>query len=208
VSLSAVSLVVANLLPLAGVLLLGWDLFTLVALYWLETLAIVLLNVPKMAMASAPVAEGAAPPGFARLVVIPFFLVHSGMFMLVHGVFIVVIFSGLATGREPSLSPLRVNAWNLALAFLALAVSHTISFFHNFVAEREYERVSIQQQMAQPYRRIVAMHLFILLSAFLAMAVGSALPALVLVVAVKTAVDLRAHLREHAREGARVPGVE
>jgi hypothetical protein len=48
---SLVALVVANALPLAGVLFLGWTVFPLVLLYWLENVVVGAFNVAKLLLA-------------------------------------------------------------------------------------------------------------------------------------------------------------
>lgn len=48
-------LVLANLVPLAGVLLLGWDLPTLVAIYWAENGVVGVFAVARILTASGPV---------------------------------------------------------------------------------------------------------------------------------------------------------
>jgi len=50
---SALALIVANVLPLVGVLLWRWDAFEIVALYWTENVIIGVINVFKM-ITSAP----------------------------------------------------------------------------------------------------------------------------------------------------------
>src|SRR6185436_17917016 len=45
---SACVLIATNALPLLGVLFLGWDTFSIVALYWSENLIIGAINVLKM----------------------------------------------------------------------------------------------------------------------------------------------------------------
>src|SRR4029078_1121143 len=50
---SAYVLIAANALPLFGVLFLGWDTFSIVALYWSENVIIGAINVLKM-ITSAP----------------------------------------------------------------------------------------------------------------------------------------------------------
>ena len=47
-SLSTQALTVANLLPLIGVVFLGWDAAAIVLLYWIENLIIGLFNVLRM----------------------------------------------------------------------------------------------------------------------------------------------------------------
>jgi hypothetical protein len=51
--------------------------------------------------------------------------------------------------------------------------------------------------MAKPYGRVIVLHFTILVGGFGAMALGSPVWALVVLIAVKVALDLRAHLREH-----------
>src|SRR2546427_9598209 len=48
---SLVALVVANALPLVGVLFLGWTVFPLVLLYWLENVVVGGFNVAKLLLA-------------------------------------------------------------------------------------------------------------------------------------------------------------
>src|SRR5215212_5927619 len=50
-SRSATLLVLANLIPLIGVLFFGWSLITILVLYWLENGIVGLWNVPKILMA-------------------------------------------------------------------------------------------------------------------------------------------------------------
>jgi hypothetical protein len=53
--------------------------------------------------------------------------------------------------------------------------------------------------MSQPYSRVVVLHLTIIGGAFLVASLGTPLALLVLLILLKTAVDLRAHLREHRK---------
>ncbi len=47
----AVLLVAFNLIPLAGVLWFGWDLFSILVLYWLESGVVGVVNVLRIARA-------------------------------------------------------------------------------------------------------------------------------------------------------------
>jgi hypothetical protein len=57
--------------------------------------------------------------------------------------------------------------------------------------------------MIGPYKRIVVMHFTILVGGALVMLLDTPLPALVLLVLLKTAVDSHLHRREHARKQGR-----
>jgi hypothetical protein len=52
--------------------------------------------------------------------------------------------------------------------------------------------------MAEPYTRIVVMHLTVMAGGFLTLVLRTPQAALLLLIVLKTAADLRAHLREHS----------
>ena len=61
--------------------------------------------------------------------------------------------------------------------------------------------MTLQDEMAGPYRRIVIMHVTIIIGGGLSLALGTPVIALMLLILLKTAVDLRAHIGQ--RSGAR-----
>ena len=98
---AVVALIVANLVPLAGVLWLGWDVWGILIIYWLENGIYGLFNVLKMRRAEGPddsspeaVREtrrrlngmrvnGRPPSGMDKAALIPFFVMHYGIFWVV-----------------------------------------------------------------------------------------------------------------------------
>ena len=87
----------------------------------------------------------------------------------------------------------------LAIAVVILAISHGVSFYLNFIRAGEYRRVSAAELMMRPYGRVVVLHMTILVGAFAIAATGAPVAALVVLVAIKTAIDLGLHLAEHRR---------
>jgi len=79
----------------------------------------------------------------------------------------------------------------------ALVVSHLFSFFWNYLYRGEYRRVSLPILMFSPYARVVVLHVTILVGGFGAMALGSPLWALIILLGLKIGIDLAAHLKEH-----------
>ena len=101
---SSLVLILANLIPLAGVFLFQWDVLAILLLYWAESVIIGVLNVARMVscksdnvlhgmlprLAGQPVPEefskniprvaGAA----LKFFLIPFFIVHYGIFCFGH----------------------------------------------------------------------------------------------------------------------------
>ena len=225
---SMVLLVAFNLIPLAGVLLGGWNVATLLVLYWVENGIVGILNVPKMLLArgrpaSPPLAAPpfarptGVPPTLSRYAVVPFFLVHYGLFWFVHGIFVFVLprFAGLGEGLAGSVlgpgaafggpsalattgSATGPDMSAVALGAVGLAISHGASFVMNFLGRREYLTVSPAAQMFAPYRRLIILHVTIVIGAFVSLMIGSPIGAIVVLVLLKMAIDLALHRREHA----------
>lgn len=192
---TAVALVAANVLPLLGVVLLGWDLREIMVLFWAESAVIGVYNVVKMIQVA----------GLAGVFVSAFFTVHYGIFMLVHLMFILALTSsgfgphgdggGDADFKEALSTFLDPALW---VAVAGLFISHGISYHRHFVRGVE-PRPDVNELMSKPYVRIVVMHLSLLLGAFAAVMLGVNVVVLALLVVLKTGVDLAAHLREHRK---------
>jgi len=191
---SALALIAANLVPLAGVLLGQWTLGEVMVLFWSESAIIGLYTVFKIAVAGK----------WAALFAVPFFVGHFGGFMAAHFMFVYGFFldgftgGGLEPGVRAALTGLFMPLWP---ALAALFVSHGVSFAVNFLGQREYAGATVQNLMAAPYKRIIVMHLTIIFGGWLAMLLKTPAPALALLILLKIAADLRAHTREHAGAG-------
>ena len=186
---SALVLIAANLVPLAGSVFWGWQLSDVMVLYWAESGIIGFYNILKMALISRWLA---IPAGL-------FFLSHFGAFMAVHFLFIYSIFVQGLQGGGGDLGDVRMLFVALWPALAALFLSHGLSFVVNFMGRREYTTRSIRSQMSEPYRRIVFMHLVLIFGGGLALILGAPTPVLWLVIVVKIWVDMRAHLKERKR---------
>lgn|SRR5262245_5688423 len=132
VTRSMAALLIANAIPLVGVLFFGWSLFTILVLYWVENGIVGFWNVPRIALAQGSIiptlpdmpmsaamdatgnARAAATlreawqsakaaqaqivaqrgsalrtlPGAGRMGLAAFFVLHYGIFWLVHGIFV------------------------------------------------------------------------------------------------------------------------
>ena len=95
---STLILIAANLVPLVGVFLWGWDAFVLLVLYWLETAVIAFWTIVRIATMPRDALgdikfEGSDKPA-APLALAAFFTVHAGIFMAVHFMFLWELFAG------------------------------------------------------------------------------------------------------------------
>ena len=340
-SRSAIVLLVANAIPVIGVLFFGWSLLTILVVYWLENGIIGFWNVPKILMAQgsviprlpdlpaaaaraatgsgeqaaalqaawrqAQIAQAAAlaggsepvsaalpsaaseptaasqptsasrpgsvaqptspataalgspssPPSppvptfpagirvvgtpglsnpFARFSAVPriglaiFFAFHYGMFWFVHGIFVFALpaFGGFETsgpgldgtappgadlpGMLPGFEPCGNGAFGevlwgaVALAAVALFISHGASFLFNYLGRGEYLTASPARQMGAPYARVIVLHLTIIFGSMVVAFLGAPIGALLVLVGLKTAFDLNLHLRERRAADERLPG--
>jgi hypothetical protein len=212
-------LVAVNLLPLVGVMQWGWSVFDIVFLYWCENLIIGGVVVLKMVFCFPDLKSGAitiakaggrkitlpvdklpaAAMQLIKLILVPFFIFHYGMFCMGHGVFIFALFDDAALAGADTVDIIKVLNGPLLWALVALLVSHLCSFFSNYLANGEFRRTSPPELMMSPYSRIIVMHLTILGGAGLTLFLGSPLYLLVLLIVLKILLDVRAHRQERKR---------
>jgi hypothetical protein len=204
------ALVLANLVPLFGVLFLGWDVGSLVVLYWSENLVIGGYTILKMLLKAR---------GSERFLVL-FFTLHYGGFCAIHGFFVLQLtrFAGENWGHPAAITwpgPLAIIQMfiNLAqqlmaaappeflLACLALVISHGVSFVLVYLGQKEYAHTTMSELMNAPYRRIAVLHIAIIAGGFLVASMGSPLGLLVALVALKIGMDIILHNRSHAPRG-------
>ncbi len=211
---AVVALIVANVIPLFGVLFLGWSVWNILVIYWLENGIVGVINVLKMTRA-----EGTAAPGtgqsflvngrpvnsVARFALIPFFVMHYGIFWFVHGIFVLTLPMFMSLGSEPVGPGMDLDPGSVALAAVALAISHGLSFWWNYLVGGEYRRATAGGLMFAPYRRLIALHLTIIFGAMAVMFTGTPVLAVAILVAIKTLLDLGFHLAEHRGAAATVP---
>ena len=187
---SALMLIAANLVPVAGVLFFGWDLGSIMLLYWVESGVIAFYTAVKIAIVAK----------LAAIAAVPFFIGHFGGFMAGHFLLIYGLFlrntSLQAMGPGDALRAMFIPIWG---SIAVLFISHGVSFYTNFLGEREYEGATIKGLMTAPYQRIILMHLTLIFGGWIIMLLGMPAGALGVLLLLKTAADLQAHRTEHAR---------
>ena len=203
-----------NLIPLAGVLFWGWDTFQLLMLYWTETVIVAFWTLMRIATLPARQLGTLTVNGVVRtatnLMMVGFFCLHAGMFIFVHLVFLLVLFSGAwfkkAHGVGGFFSELYLTngVW---VALLFMFVASWISFLldrrsgQNADIESTTDRAqadakkpegdAVGRVVGTLYARIVIMQFAIIFGGWWAMSAGSLAP-LLLVIGLKTLFDLAA----------------
>jgi hypothetical protein len=204
---AVVALIVANLVPLLGVLFLGWNVWTILLLYWMENGVVGVYNVAKMLRAEGPetgdtrfLVNGRPASSMSRASLVPFFVMHYGIFWVVHGVFVVLMPVFGMAGSDGSASPgilEGVAPLTILFALVALTISHGVSYWFNYIGRGEYRRATPSGQMFAPYGRLVVLHITIIVGAFAIGFTGAPEAAVVILVVLKIVLDLGLHLAEH-----------
>ena len=211
-STDVIFIVVANFTTLFGVIFLHWGLFSVLFLYWLESAMIGMFSILKILIAPSYIGGR-----LRKLILLPFFIAHYGGFMVGH--LFLIYFVSFApyifthNGYFPEDAGLSQE---MLLPVLMLLFSHGFSFFKNYIAKKEYLKVSSTQLMSQPYGRIILMHITLLLGAVLVTAITVSMQAInteaslkvilqsivisifSIFIILKILVDIKAHSKEHS----------
>ena len=182
---TAIPVIVANCVPIVGVLAFGWDLRSIMFVYWLETAVVVFYSVLKVVTVG----------GSSTLLWMPGQVAFFGVFMSFHLMMI------LALGPTPGgvlfppdvIRELFRRTWS---AGIGLVVSHGISFVVNFLGNGEYRHTTVNEQVGAPWKRVLIMHATMFVGAWSVMLFEAPVGALVMLAVLKIVVDLHGHLRE------------
>jgi hypothetical protein len=201
---TVLALLAANLLPLAGVLLLGWEVDRLVLLYCLEALLMQLFFAARIATNT----EGTSAEIFVFL---PFFL---GMYTVLLGgltLFAVVTFytpghdGPTFLGMDPyEMYVLVVDAATtegptyLTACLVFYAVSHGWSFWRNYYRTSARDQ-DLEWLVFKPFGRIAAVALVVIPGGMLLYFHGSTWFFAVALAVFKSGADLLAHWGEHRK---------
>ena len=218
-ALSVLVSLIANLIPLYGVLYWQWDTFQLLMLYWMETVIIAFWTIRRIGR--VPIQElgtitvNGRVQAATRRMLCGFFTLHAGAFISVHLLFLWVLFSGdwlkKVHGFASFFDELFIaNGLWLALAFMFVAgwISYRLSASQGYPRTIErglYPRKTLARTeeggndtvgsiVGGLYVRIVIMQVAIIAGAALAQRYGSIAP-LLIVIGLKTLADMAASIR-------------
>lgn len=184
IPLPKLALLAANLIPVLGILNSEWSIGTIMIGYWLENVVIGVFNALKL----IAIPTSNYPGKIKKIAMTAFFTIHYGLFSLVHGVFVFVLFSRFS-----------VDYWAVLLFVLGLVLSHGVSYWFHFIVGQEKKSRTAQELFTAPYRRVMVLHLTILLGGGLAAVLGQPVWALLLMTSLKIGIDLLTHSLEHHR---------
>ena len=195
------TLVIANLLPVFGLLLPGWDIFEIMFLYWMESVLIGVFNVGRMM-----VAERDQVGWIIKLVLISCFAALYGFLTLALGGALLGLFGEASLRPGASTGNLTwqeigglFHHRSLWLGVAGLAGSHAYSFVTNYLRGGEYRRVSPIDLILRPFGRVLFMQVAVFVGAWLFLELRKPPAFFLPVILLKILLDAIAHIRERVR---------
>lgn len=138
---------VTNLFVVAGVLFWGWPAGNVFVLFWIEN--VILGAVTVVMIATAEAGDPALTSSAARWGRSAFFVLHYGLFALVHGVFAAIIAFNIG---------FSLTLWALGLPALLIALRYTVDLATRWFLGQQRRHVTPEQAFASPYGRLFVLH--------------------------------------------------
>lgn len=202
------SLIVANLITIVMAVIEGWDLATVLFIYWAQSVIIGIFAFVSLLSAdtetlAAEMGKAQADAGgsphvsgrfvwFYKVLLAGFFALHYGLFHWGYLSFLI----------EPVIfGPVDFSGWGVWLSCGLFLANHLYSYlYHRGGGPKGADFVT--GQFIGPYNRIIPMHLTIIFGSVIilvleALGIPGTLPVLVLFLLIKTRQDIALHLRKH-----------
>ena len=189
-------LLISNIVTIFFAISEGWDLSTVVWIYWFQSITIGFFNFIRILQLKEFSADNllinGKPAGTnlkTKNQIALFFLFHYGFF---HFVYLVFLLTNRSSGAQPDYQLLPSDFKYIFLASLTFFVNHSFSYFH--IRSNDTNKLNIGSLMMYPYVRIIPMHFIIMLTGLAGSIVGIALPIFLIL---KTFADGVMHIIEH-----------
>jgi hypothetical protein len=176
-SLQILGTLLVNAIPLAGVVWFGWDVFEVLLVYWFENVAIGIAHAARLGICTR---TNRIKGGWGTTA---FFAMHYGLFTLVHGIFVVSFFGILSEG-------LFGLEGGIVLPVISIFAWQTLQLAFDATASEGFKGRDPTSMMFEPYPRVFALHVTVIIGGFLIDVVGAPVWALAVLVAVKTISDV------------------
>lgn len=196
---TGIALIIANMMPLFGVIFFGWTLYSVMMLYWVENVIVALMVVSRV-LPWIGKKYGHSIPLMASC------LFFFAFVVFVQLVFIVNIFSDLPAGSMFTMdmfSDMMVSG-GVGVAALGLFFSHFLSYIVNYIIGREYiprtyrkAFVPPRYWIVSPFSRSLPIIFVVMIAGVLAEVAGLGLFGIVPLILLKTYLDLYLHCRHH-----------
>lgn len=186
----------------------NWSAYDLMVAFWLENAVIGFYSIFKMAMASGETEEDQYKLVRGKKVkvepiktpIIIFIIAIFFILWAIHGSLIFSYFHPSLSSGDSPFDTFRVMMQNNPETWFVLGLlflSHTFSFFINFIGRKEYTKTTFTDELYQPFNKILIIHLIIWGMCWAFSHIHDNKGILLLIVFVKTGIELWRHLRRH-----------
>ncbi len=191
---SAILLVFANIVPIFGVLFWNWNTFDVFILFWSESVIIGFYSIFKILIYY----QNKILAMFFSI----FFIFHFGIFLTVHLLIIIAMFSNYFVHSFNPSNEIFIKALSessvILSGFIFLFISHGVSFFQNYIGKKEYKISNpFNNPMVTPYVRIIIMHIALIFGGFLLIITKASINGLIILILFKIIIDLKGHNNSH-----------
>ncbi|MFC7356741.1 DUF6498-containing protein [Jejudonia soesokkakensis] len=191
-------LVWANTLFLLVLLLSGYaSAITIVLAYFMETIIIGLFHILKLwiVVKKGKPGDPTKNDGMSGMGVIPFFIVHYGMFVAIQSIFVFSFFAHDFPEIKEAFHLIDNYTFALQLdgmhAIIASLVVTNLGYFYtNFLATEKYKEYTPAQLFFKPYVRIFIQQFAVILAGFFFIILSQGIAAAILLLIIRLPVDL------------------
>lgn len=194
---STLTLVIANSVPVFGVVYFGWSVFHLLLLYWMETIVIGFYTILRQFRISS----------FQALGPIVMFIMHFGFFLFLHFLFLTFVY-GQDYRPHTIIPPVSVVApifLALRISIISLFLNHGIAFVKEVVGDYVDQKIDPFWMMMRPYGRIILLQVTLILGSFLIAHFQQPVLGLVLLISLKTLVEIALSLKREDISQVKAP---
>lgn len=178
------TILVGNLVPIFGVLFLGWNAAQILVLFWIENVIIGVLTAPRI------LASGRGVPSAWFLT--GFFVFHYGFFCGVHLVFVLLLAGGFLERQGGLFEPLSgaLGQPDFLWGVAAVALINLVGQLRDWWLPGLWRDSEPQTEMIRPYGRIIVLHMTILIGAWGVLSLGAPVWAVLILCLMKAALEL------------------
>jgi hypothetical protein len=209
---SNVFLIVANCVPIIGILYFDWSLFSILIGYWTETAVIGIFTFAKILYLAK---ISASAQRMVMLIMQTFAVISSCVaFMAAHLFFIMAIYSIVPGGDGwTGLNLFHNSTREIGIMLITLFISHGYSFYHYFIKGGEAAQIeksmgthdvtgarTTHRVLKTLMLRIFTTHSILIVGMFILMLTRSTTVFAVVFIVAKIWVDLKFHRKKHRPE--------
>jgi hypothetical protein len=196
-----------DLAPIYAVIAWGWNAVPLVMLYWMENVIAGVMTIPRLLVSGANFGIGGVIGG---VFMSAFFVVHYGMFCMVHGTFLVAFASFSdpeALGAAPMGDIVGIflfgmnSGLHIDWLIYAIVIFQALVFFVEFIWKGEWKRTNPGAEMMAPYGRIVLLHFGIFVGAGALFLLGQPMVGVLALILFRAAYGIMSNSKRFGIEG-------